>query len=637
MRPALLLAAACLAAPSFGQPALAQPAPNPRAEAVRSRYDKAEHHVRMRDGVELYVSVYTPKDASPMRRYPIVMSRTPYSCAPYGPDAFRASIGPSRTMEDEGYIFVCNDVRGRYMSDGTYDNMRPFVPHDAGVSESRDTYDVIDWLVRNVPNTTGKVGVVGISYPGHYASASLPSAHPALVAASPQAPIADFWHDDFRHNGAFLLSYFVATNVFGYQKAERTGRAWYPMVNAGTPDGYRWYLENRLPQNADRFITGDNGFWRDLRDRPTYDAFWQARNLLPHLKDVGHTAVLTVGGLFDAEDLYGAWQTYAALERQSPNAPYNGIVMGPWSHGQWASGEVTQRVGPMAWGDSLSLRYQRDVEAPFFRRFLKGSGDAAPPEATIYDTGARAWRTFDRWPAPQATPLRLHLASGSRLGVGAAPSGGPRAMPNAGTAAYSQFVSDPNRPVPDMDKPWMGFTPRAYMAEDQRFAGRRPDVLGFETEPLAEDVTLAGPLTAHLNVSTTGTDADWIVSLIDVFPPDTPSDRAMPGVALGGYELMVRSEIMPARFRNGFTRAEPMRPGRVAAVRVPLQGVLHTFKRGHRIRVHVQSTMFPLFARNPQTFVANPMTAPESAFRAHTHRVYHSASAPSYLDVGRLR
>ena len=608
-----------------------------RAAAIEARYAKAEQHIRMRDGVELYVSVYTPKDASPAKRYPVMLTRTPYNCAPYGADAYDRAIGPSRAMEDEGYIFVCNDVRGRFMSDGTYDNMRPFVPFDEGVSEARDTYDVIDHLVRTLPASTGKVGMWGISYPGHYTSAALPQSHPALVASSPQAPIADFFFDDFHHNGAYLLSYFLATNTFGYDKTERTGQTWYPNVNAGTRDGYRFYLENGLPQNADRFITGTNVFWNQLRDHPNYDAFWQARNLLPHLKNV-RPAVLTVGGLFDAEDLYGAFQTYKAIEQNSPGVPFNGLVMGPWSHGQWSAMDVRQSVGPVVWGDSLSLRYQRDVEAPFFRRFLKGdAATPAPAEATVFDTGTRQWRRFERWAPDGASDVRLYLGSGGRLGLGAMPTGPNAPLANTGTAAYSAFVSDPNRPVPDVDRPWLGFTPRAYMSEDQRFASRRPDVLVFETAPLTEDVTLVGDLKARLNVSTTGTDADWIVKLVDVYPADAPNDATMPGVTLGGFELMVRSEIMRGRFRNSFVRPEAFQPGRVTAVPVPMQGVLHTFKRGHRIMVHVQSTMFPLFDRNPQTFVPNIFTAPPSAFRAATHRVYHSAATPSFIEAHRLR
>ena len=411
-RPALLLAlAAAAAAPGLH----AQPAtPNPAVERIRAQYAKSEHHVRMRDGVELYVAVYSPRDASPSKPYPILLNRTPYACGPYGPDAVRTRIAPSQTMQDEGYIFVCNDVRGRYMSDGAYDNMRPHVPHGRGISESSDTYDVIDWLVRNVPNNTGKVGQWGISYPGFYTSAALPEAHPALVASSPQAPIADMWHDDFLHNGRFLMGYFQAFPVFGVQKTARTGQGWYEMLRPGTRDGYAHYLREGYPQAAVRGVYKDNFFFQEIAAHPTYDAYWQARNLLPHLKNVRH-AVLTVGGLFDAEDLYGAWQTYAAVERQSPNAAFNGIVMGPWSHGQWASPEVRQALGDAIWGDSLSLRYQRDVEAPFFRRYLKGSTDAPPAEATVYDTGAGTWVRFNEWPVRQGRMERFYLRADRRL------------------------------------------------------------------------------------------------------------------------------------------------------------------------------------------------------------------------------
>ena len=593
---------------------------------VRDRYTKAEAYVPTRDGTQLYVSIYVPKDASAAKTYPIMLTRTPYNCAPYGPDP-DTRVGPSRVMEEEGYIFVCNDVRGRWMSDGAYATMTPHVPFADGPSESRDAYDVIDWLLRNVQHNNGRVGNWGISYPGFYTSAALPEQHPALVASSPQAPIADFWFDDFHHRGAYLLSYLLATNLFGIQKDGRTAQPWYQIANTGTRDGYRWMLENNMPQNADRLMGQDNYFWQELKNHPNYDNFWKARNLLPHLKDV-RAAVLTVGGLFDAEDLYGAWNTYKAIERQSPNARFNGVVMGPWSHGQWSSPAVTQRVGTMLWGDSLSLKYQRDVEAPFFRRYLKGNeGTPAPAEATIYDTGLRRWERFARWPVPEGRMARFYLRADGKVATTA---------PTTREVRYSEYVSDPAKPVPDMQEMWSGITPRDYMDSDQRFASRRPDVLVFQTDSLESDVTLAGDVMAHLRLTSSGTDSDFIVKLIDVFPANTPNDPKNPGVVLGGYEMLVRSEIQPARFRTSFERPLALVPGQLTTVDVPLQGILHTFKRGHRIMVHVQSTMYPLFQRNPQTFVPNIMMARPNQFQKATQRIYHSAANASWFEVLRL-
>jgi putative CocE/NonD family hydrolase len=588
------------------------------ASDLAARYEKREHRIEVRDGVQLYTAVYAPRGVT--GSHPILLRRTPYSCGPYGPDAFPERIGPSAVLEEEGYIFVCQDVRGRYMSDGLYDNMRPHVPGDGSIDESSDTYDTIEWLVRNVPGNNGKVGMWGISYPGFYTAAALPEAHPALVASSPQAPIADFFFDDFHHHGAFTLAYWLITPVFGYQKDERTPDDWFPIRRPATRDGYQFYLD--LGRLSDTYGP-DNFFWRQLVEHPNYDEFWQSRNILPHLRNVDH-AVMTVGGWFDAEDLYGPLNIYRTLERENPGA-FNVLVMGPWSHGGWSRPRSPHLVGNIVFGEDISGWYQREVEAPFFRHFLKGEGEPPSFEALVFDTGRKEWRAFPSWPPPSARPSRFYLRGDGSLSL---------EPPTNSEAQHSEYVSDPNEPVPYTDAIRLVFTPRLYMTEDQRFASRRPDVIEFQTPLLEEDLTLSGEIVAQLEVSTTGTDADWVVKLIDVYPDDEPNDGHTPeGIELSGYELLVRSEVIRGRFRNSYERPEPFVPGEVTTVRLPLQDVFHTFKRGHRIMVQIQSTWFPLFDRNPQSFVPNIFEAEAGDFITATHRVHHSPARPTFLEV----
>ncbi|MEJ2311092.1 MAG: CocE/NonD family hydrolase [Gemmatimonadales bacterium] len=587
-----------------------------------ARYEKREYRIEARDGVELYTAVYLPRDTT--REYPILLRRTPYSCGPYGADGFPRRIGPSGIMEDEGYIFACQDVRGRYMSEGQYDNMRPHVAGDSTIDESSDTYDTIDWLLANVPGNNGKVGMWGISYPGFYTAAALPEAHPALVASSPQAPIADFFFDDFHHHGAYLLSYWLITPVFGYQKTEPTPESWFPMQRPLTRDGYKFYMGfDRLSDSYGE----DNFFWRQIVEHPNYDEFWQRRNILPHLEGVDH-AVMTVGGWFDAEDLYGPLHIYRTLERENPDA-FNVLVMGPWTHGGWSRARSPHMVGDMYYGEDISGWYQREVEAPFFRYFLKGEGKPPSFEALVFDTGRNAWEEFEEWPPPAVRTERLYLRAGGSLAA---------RPPSASETGYTEYVSDPNEPVPYTDAIRVVYTPRRYMNEDQRFASRRPDVIEFQTDVLQEDLTLAGDIMAHLEVSTTGTASDWVVKLIDVFPDDEPNQEHTPeGVELSGYEMMVRSEVIRGRFRNSYEHPEPFVPGEATAVRLPLQDVFHTFKRGHRLMVQIQSTWFPLIDRNPQSYVPNIFEATEEDFIRATQRVYHSPAHATYLDLKVLR
>jgi hypothetical protein len=597
---------------------------------VKEHFTKKDVYITMRDGIKLFTSVYIPKDASKENKYPIMMQRTCYSIAPYGETKYPGSLGPSQYMMKEGYIFVYQDVRGRYKSEGTWTNMTPVIDNKKSktdVDEGSDTYDTIDWLIKNVTGNNGRVGQWGISYPGFYTAAGILSNHPALKASSPQAPISDFFFDDFHHNGAFLESYFFTFPVFGVQKKDTTANSWFnnSMINAGTRDGYQFLLDMGPLKNADKYYK-DNFYWQETINHPSYDEFWQKRGLLKHFGKV-KPAVMLVGGWFDAEDLTGPLAIYKTIEKKDPNA-YNTIVMGPFGHGRWSRETGHTMHSNIYFGDSIATFYQKNIEQKFFSHFLKGKGDKASglPEAYMFNTGKNEWRTFDKWPSPAATHVKFYLGSDGKLAD---------AQPAA--AGTTTFVSDPMKPVPytEDNTTTMGFTPHNYMSEDQRFAGRRTDVLVFQTDVLTDDVTLGGEIMSHLKVATTGTDADWIVKLIDVYPADEPNNPYMPNksIILNNYQQMVRSQIMPARFRDGFEKAVPMVANQKTDVNFKLQDVLHTFKKGHRIMIQVQSTSFPLYARNPQKFVENPYKADQSDYIKATHSVYND----SYIDVEVLK
>ena len=582
-------------------------------EYVKANYDKKEVKIKMRDGINLHTTIYSPKDKS--KEYPILMMRTPYSCQPYGENAYKDRIGPNEFLVKEGNIFVHQDVRGRWNSEGVYDNMRAYIPNKKGkqVDEASDTYDTIDWLVKNVDNNNGNVGIWGISYPGFYATYSLLSEHPALKAVSPQACIGDFFFDDFHHNGAYLLSYWRATAVFGYEKTEPVKEAWYQFPELESEDQYQFFLDAGPLTNLDKYYKEDNVFWQQLKDHPNYDEFWKSRGIIQYLKDI-KPAVMTVGGFFDAEDLYGPFNTYETIEKNSDN--YNTVVFGPWSHGDWARTKERQAIGNVYFGDFISRDFQRDVETKFFNHFLKNeTGETGLPEAYMYNTGLREWKSYDTWPPKATTQKTFYLGEDQKLAGEA-------------EADYKNtFVSDPKKPVPYSEDIKMVFTPRKYMTDDQRFAARRPDVLVFETDVLEDDMTLTGEILAKLQVATTGTDADWMVKLIDVYPPDAPDyEETQEYLKMGNYHMMVRSEVMRGRFRESFSDPKPFEPNKKTAVNIKLQDVNHTFKKGHKIQVQVQSTWFPLIDLNPQTYVPNIFKAEEADFKKQTHTLYGDSS-----------
>ncbi|MBZ9730022.1 CocE/NonD family hydrolase [Salegentibacter sp. JZCK2] len=576
---------------------------------VKEHYNKTEVDIPMRDGTNLHTTIYSPKDTS--KEYPILMQRTPYSSRPYGEDQFRSLISPNEYLMKEGNIVVYQDVRGRWMSEGKYDNMRAIIPNKSGdeFDESSDTYDTIEWLINNVDNNNGRVATWGISYPGHYAVASLVDAHPALKAASPQAGIGDFFFDDFHHNGAYLLSYWRATALFGYDKTGPTTEAWYELPDLGTQDQYQFFLDVGPLSNLDEYYGEDNLFWQQLKEHPNYDEFWQSRGIIQHLEDI-EPAVMVVGGLFDAEDLYGPFNTYKKIEETSDN--YNIMVFGPWSHGDWARQTERQAVGNVYFGDNLSEDYQRNIETKFFNHFLKegGDGDLDLAEAYVYDTGARKWNSYEAWPPKNTEEKVFYLGDDQKL-------------TDEATDNEESFVSDPEKPVSYNDEIKAVFTPREYMTGDQRFSARRPDVLVFETEVLEEDMKLTGEIMARLNVATTGSAADWVVKVIDVYPPDAENyEETMKHLDMGNYHMMVRSEVLRGRFRNSFENPEPFEPNEKTSVNITLQDINHTFKKGHKLQIQVQSTWFPLIDLNPQTYVPNIFQAEEEDFQKQTHTVF---------------
>ena len=601
---------ACIVVPSI---------PAQEAVAVKARYAKTEYQIPMRDGKRLFTVVYTPRDTT--RRYPIMLTRTPYGVGPYGADAYPRTIGPSEKFADEGFVFVYQDVRGRFMSEGEFVHMTPWrgTAGASNIDESTDAFDTIDWLIARVPRNSGRVGMWGGSYGGFFAASALDNSHPALKASSPQAPQADwFLGDDVHHHGAFLLASafdFFATSG----RARPSPTTEHPRPFAfGTDDGFAFFLALGPLSNADRrYLNGASPFWNDMMAHGTDDAFWEARRIAPHLRNV-RPAVLTVGGWYDANNLHGALLVHERIAQQSA-ATANRIVVGPWAHGQWARGPG-DALGDLRFGSAAGQFFRDSIELPFFNYYLKKKGALALAHATMFETGDNRWRTFDRWPPAGVKSRALYLHAGGALSF-AAPSG------TAGPT-YDEYVSDPTDPVPFLPEPNTGMK-SDYMALDQRFAAKRADVLVYESEPLTDDVTVAGSVRPTLFVSTSGTDSDWIVKLIDVYPHNAPETEAMNGAARD-FEHLVRGDVMRGKFRKSYVRPEPFVPGRVEKVTFGTDDVLHTFKKGHRFMIQVQSSWFPLVDRNPQTFVDIYHAVPTD-FKKATERVYSTPALPSHL------
>jgi putative CocE/NonD family hydrolase len=632
----LLVAFACTALSPATVHAFEEARPAPRD--LRETYTKYEYRIPMRDGTKLFTVVYVPKDAS--KTYPFLVNRTPYSAGVqaegelhYGADWFPKQIGPSKEFEDAGYIFVKQDVRGRYMSEGKWQEMTPHVnPQRAGGEgqESEDMHDTMEWLLKHVPNNNGKAGIWGISYPGFYTSASIIDSHPAIRAASPQAPVTDLYMgDDSYHGGAFMLAanFGFYSSFTEQQNPTPLPKTWADF-DYGAADAYDFFLKHRTLANILGTLTDrQRALLAPTIEHDTYDGFWQTRAIAPHLKNV-KAAVLTVGGWFDAEDPQGPFTTYHAIKKYNPNT-FNGLVMGPWVHGGWARYDGKQ-LGRVSFDSKTGEYFRQHIQFPFFEQQLKGVKPAQPiAEVTAFETGSNVWRRYTAWPPVQAKARTLYFGPNGTLTWREPAAGG----------SYDEYVSDPNKPVPYIGYPATS-VPQEYMVSDQRFAATRPDVLVYQSEVLEDDVTVAGPVTPRLFVSTTGTDADWVVKLIDVYPAEYPNgeqpargnDVAPPRGTLAGYQQLVRGNPLRGKFRNGYEHPEPFVPGKVEAISYHLGDVNHTFRRGHRIMVQVQSSWFPLVDLNPQTFVTIPKAKPED-FKAATQRVYHAAQTPSGLQL----
>ncbi len=596
--------------------------------SLEQSYTKREYHIPMRDGVSLFTAIYSPKDS--IKQYPFLIQRTPYSVGPYGEKNFPTYRADAwEHLAREGFIFVFQDVRGRFMSEGKFINMYPYIPNKKGkkqTDESSDTYDTIEWLVKNIPNNNGRAGIWGISYPGFYAAMGLMDAHPALVAASPQAPLADwFIGDDFHHNGALNIT--LALNFFPSFGLPRKGLTtlWPAKFDFGTSNGYKFFLETGPLQNINKlYLDGEIPFWNDLMKHDTYDDFWQSRSTLKDYNQV-NPAVMTVGGWFDAEDCFGALKTYETIERKNPGI-FNILVMGPWFHGGWVRSDGDQ-LGDISFGKKTGEFYKDNIELPFFKYFLKNEGQLKLPEAFVFATGENQWFKFDRWPPENIKNNYLYLQPENKLAFQP-----PDSSEHSG---FDEYLSDPKNPVP-FTAQITTTMPKPFMVEDQRFVSHRPDVISYKTKLLDSSVTIIGPVKAHLFVSTSGTDADWIVKLIDVFPEDSSGSSAkLQNDKMSGYQMLVRGEIMRGKFRNSYEYPEPFIPNEATRVEYTLNDVFHTFKAGHRIMVQIQSSWFPLFDMNPQKFT-DINKASEKDFREAVQRVYHTAQLPSGIECNFL-
>jgi len=596
---------------------------------IRNNYQKAEKTIAMRDGVKLYTVIYAPKDTTQV--YPILMQRTPYSAGPYGENNYRRRLGPNTSLMREKYIFVYQDARGRYKSEGNFREMTPAIANkksNKDVDESSDTYDTIEWLLKNTKNN-GKAGIYGISFPGYYSSAALPDAHPALKAVSPQAPMSDeFIGDDCYHNGAFfLMDNFGFYN--GFDGAKSANGESYERFFKTTPSGdaYQYFLDfgPLKKANTGAYFSDPKSVWRQVTAHPVYDDFWQSRNIKQHLKNV-KPAVLVVGGWFDAEDLYGALKTYAAIEKQSPGNNAR-LVMGPWTHGGWAA-PSWKSFANYQFGSDLNQYYQDEIETRFFNFYLKDKGKFDQAEVTVFETGSNQWKNYNIWPPQNSQPVPFYFSEKGKLSD---------KKPDV-TKSSTEYDSDPAKPVPYTNM-ITGRRNNEYMAEDQRFASQRPDVLVFQTDSLTQDMTLTGEIAANLFVSMSGSDADFIVKVIDVWPAGSIVPAISEGqrpTQMGGYQQMVRAEVFRGKFRNSFSKPEPFAKDKIEKVSFKLNEVAHTFKKGHRVMVQVQSSWFPLVDRNPQKFM-NIFEANEEDFQKSKIVIHHDAKNSSNVVLPVLK
>lgn len=596
-------------------------AQEPTSNYVKENYLKIDTVIAMRDGAKLYTIIYTPKDNS--KAYPILMERTPYSSGPYGDENYKRRIGPNEALMHGKYIFVYQDVRGRYMSEGHNKEVTPYIPNkqtNKDVDESSDTYDTIEWLLKFLKNDNGKVGLYGISYPGFYATASLPGAHSAIKAVSPQAPVTDeFIGDDANHNGAFfLMDNFFFMNYYGKERNGPTEDYGSSIFNIQTNDTYDFFMKLGPVKNSQNIEYFDNRsyIWNEYLEHDTYDDYWQRRNIRQHLKNVS-IPTLVVGGWFDAEDLFGALHTYQAIAKQG--GKNNFLVMGPWTHGAWARAGWS-KFGSYDFGSNTSGYFQDSLQTKFFDYYLKGIGDFDVSKATVFETGSNQWKHFAVWPPQNVEKKIFYFSAEKSLSENK----------NGNERASDTYISDPQNPVPYTGK-IMGRRNNEYMVEDQSFASERNDVLTYTTRPLEKDLTVAGPVGADLYVSMDATDADFIVKLIEVIPLPSDDVQLKAGAkTTGNFQRLVRAEVMRGKFRDSYEKPQPFISGKPTLVHINLNDIMHTFKKGHQIMVQVQSSWFPLVDRNPQIFMRIP-DAKEKDFQRATIRIYRDAAHPSSI------
>jgi len=611
-----------------------------QTEFVRSNYTKFEYRIAMRDGVKLCTAVYAPKDTN--QSYPILLLRTPYGIGPYGTNSYRGSLGPSEQFAKEGFIFVYQDVRGRGQSEGEFDDPPAHKHHFSGptdADESTDGYDTIDWLVKNLPGNNGRVGTWGVSYPGFFSAFSLIGAHPALKAASPQAPMADVGNgDDAYHNGVFFLAenFDFYVNFKPKPSGAAAASAPAPRFDMGTPDEYDFFLRlGTFGDIEEKVFKHQNPFWSTLVQHDTYDEFWASRALAPQMRHLT-AAVLVVGGWFDAQDLGGTPKLFQAIVKDG-GSPAATFVMGPWSHGGWGGGDG-DALGNLSFTEKTGPFFRDNIQFPFFLQHLKGKGeglktaaDPQVPQAWVFATGTNRWYRFAAWPPPKAVRRSLYVQPGGKLAFAPAPGG---------AGQFDEYTSDPAKPVPVTSEIGVDLG-GDYMAYDQRFASRRPDVLTYETEPLDHAVTIAGPVTPVLRVSTSCSDSDFVVKLIDVYPNNYRDPQAIPilgrrgfrgTVPLAGFQQLVRGEPFRGKFRKSLAKPEPFKPGQPTAIEFVMPDVMHTFLPGHRIMVQIQSTWFPLGDLNPQKFIDIP-SAKASDFQKAVERVYRGGPEGTHIDL----
>lgn len=620
---------------TFGTLAFGQSSAAPETEFnIRESYTKYEYRIPMRDGKKLFTSVYVPKDQS--KTYPFLIQRTPYSAAPYGVDEYPRRLGPAPELLKLGYIFVTQDVRGRYMSEGTFIEMTPHkvVKGPKDFDESTDMYDTAEWLLKNVPNNNGRIGLWGNSYPGFFVSSSIIDSHPAIKAASPQAPVTDYYMgDDSYHNGAFML----ASNFGFYTSFKQQDTPTLPPKSRvpfdfGTQDGYEFYLKAGTLADIIKLTSADkNSLFASQAVNDTYSDYWQSRDISRHLKNI-KTAVLTVGGWYDLEDPVGPLKTYREIGKNNKGI-FNSLVMGPWSHGGWLRYDGA-KLGHVDFGFKTADWYRKNILVPFFEKHLKDKEGVKVAEANVFETGTNVWRQYSQWPPASTQSKMLYLKAGGKLG-----------WIQDSIKGFDEYISDPAKPVPYTNAVTIN-VPQEYVVGDQRFAASRTDVLVYQSDVLEEDITIVGPVRPKLFVSTSGTDSDFVVKLIDVYPAElnmanvnsasqstaAPRDVPVPGVQMAGYQQLIRGEPFRAKFRKSFVTPSPMVPNQVDKIEFDLPDILHTFRRGHRIMVQIQSSWFPLVDRNPQTFVSIPQAKASDYVKA-TQRIFRGGAESSALGV----